>query len=753
VAATSTQVSSLGTFIAAASSPTGFLAKLNTAMATAGVAINVTSIAVAIAPKAATAPPTPAPTTPAPTSAPAPGTPSASPVASLPVASLPSLAIPKLSMMPNPDESAFGDGTGGSGGGRRSSVGVPGGLWDLLSKGNRRAYNSAGTAYTNADVEKEPLIPGKVESQLSMPKMVLCYMGLAKLTDPKSWNVTTMPTKAMVSKYDPAYCVSRKVNTTYEHIAFKAFNSNNGVWPPTTGSTDPIIKADAWVYNEDPITHTAAPIVRFEFTFKPGKSIEVRYYMTETTVEAREGAYQQNVGATCGTVSGSFSGAAFTGLTFYSLTTTMVNKTFSPNDATGSLQMTIKEGNGCTLERSGATGNAECIQANTANVTGCDLATAGGGGRRLLTPPPPPNVCDMKKAQVAVQFKKSAAVLAFNAQYGKIQTANESKNLAFKLGGNEAQVPAYCVDNNDVKEWVGRYSLFDASTGALWVGEGNQVSGYYFNTTDMDRTGRPYTYMTGIYNASMIIPGLFNPQPVAEISANNDGEYAMIRPEAETDIDGDGVIDGWQAVSQLPDGASFFLTDISGVRKQYVVRGMEVTTVPKQLASPFTACNALTLKTASPDPATLSCGALAANRAQASPLMPTKLTWLYGVWNGWPGIPDTTPPTINTYAPANSATGIALGANIVLTFSEPVQKGTGNIVLTPAGGGDTITIDVATSSVVSFSGAVLTINPAEDLVASKEYTVVIPNTAVKDADNVAFAGIAEPDYKFTTASA
>jgi len=699
-------------------------------------------------------------------------------------------------MMPRRDESGFGDGTGGSGGGRRSSVGVPGGLWDLLSKGNRRAYNSAGTAYTNADVEKEPLIPGKVESQLSMPKMVLCYMGLAKLTDPKSWNVATMPTKAMVSKYDPAYCVSRKVNTTYEHIAFKAFNSNNGVWPPTTGSTDPIIKAHAWVYNEDPITHTAAPIVRFEFTFKPGKSIEVRYYMTRTTVEAEEGAYQQNVGATCGTVSGSFSGAAFTGLTFYSLTTTMVNKTMSPNDATGSLQMTIKEGNGCTLERSGATGNAECIQANTANVTGCDLAmaggeeggdgggdggrrtdfngprlggggsrrqssttglskktAAGGGGRRLLTPPPPPNVCDMKKAQVAVKFKKSAAVLAFNAQYGKIQTANESKNLAFKLGGNEAQVPAYCVDNNDVKEWVGRYSLFDASTGALWVGEGNQVSGYYFNTTDTDRTGRPYTYMTGIYNASMIIPGLFNPQPVAEISANNDGEYAMIRPEAETDIDGDGVIDGWQAVSQLPDGASFFLTDISGVRKQYVVRGMEVTTVPKQLASPFTACNALTLKTASPDPATLSCGALAANRAQASPLMPTKLTWLYGVWNGWPGIPDTTPPTISTYAPAKSATGIALGANIVLAFSEPVQKGTGNIELVPVGGGDDITIDVATSSVVSFSGAVLTINPAADLEASKEYTVVIPNTAVKDAVNLAFVGISGTSYEFITASA
>jgi len=52
--ASPSQVSTLGTFVAAAaaSSSGGFLAKLNTAMATAGVSINVTSVTVVKSPKA-----------------------------------------------------------------------------------------------------------------------------------------------------------------------------------------------------------------------------------------------------------------------------------------------------------------------------------------------------------------------------------------------------------------------------------------------------------------------------------------------------------------------------------------------------------------------------------------------------------------------------------------------------------------------------------------------------------------------------
>lgn len=40
-----------------------------------------------------------------------------------------------------------------------------------------------------------------------------------------------------------------------------------------------------------------------------------------------------------------------------------------------------------------------------------------------------------------------------------------------------------------------------------------------------------------------------------------------------------------------------------------------------------------------------------------------------------PAAPDTTAPVLNTYSPANGATGVAIGANLELTFSEKVRAG------------------------------------------------------------------------------
>jgi len=42
---------------------------------------------------------------------------------------------------------------------------------------------------------------------------------------------------------------------------------------------------------------------------------------------------------------------------------------------------------------------------------------------------------------------------------------------------------------------------------------------------------------------------------------------------------------------------------------------------------------------------------------------------------------DVTPPTISSLSPANLATGVAPSFSATITFSETVQKGTGNIVL------------------------------------------------------------------------
>ena len=90
---------------------------------------------------------------------------------------------------------------------------------------------------------------------------------------------------------------------------------------------------------------------------------------------------------------------------------------------------------------------------------------------------------------------------------------------------------------------------------------------------------------------------------------------------------------------------------------------------------------------------------------------------------------DTTPPTISSSVPANGATGVAVGANIVLTYSEAVQKGSGSMTISSAGGMVTISVS---SALVSIAGAVVTINPTADLLAGTSYTLSFPTGAFQD---------------------
>ena len=90
---------------------------------------------------------------------------------------------------------------------------------------------------------------------------------------------------------------------------------------------------------------------------------------------------------------------------------------------------------------------------------------------------------------------------------------------------------------------------------------------------------------------------------------------------------------------------------------------------------------------------------------------------------------DTTPPTIASSVPADSATGVAVGANIVLTYSEAVQKGSGSMTISSAGGMVTISVS---SALVSVAGAVVTINPTADLLDGTSYTLSFPTGVFQD---------------------
>jgi Ca2+-binding RTX toxin-like protein len=112
--------------------------------------------------------------------------------------------------------------------------------------------------------------------------------------------------------------------------------------------------------------------------------------------------------------------------------------------------------------------------------------------------------------------------------------------------------------------------------------------------------------------------------------------------------------------------------------------------------------------------------------------------------------PDTIAPTVTTFSPADETTAVPIGSNIVLTFSEAVQRGSGNIVLKTSAGAVVATYDAATSANLSISGSSLTINPTADLGYSTGYKVEFAAGSIKDIAGNNYAGVS--DYNFTTAS-
>ena len=118
---------------------------------------------------------------------------------------------------------------------------------------------------------------------------------------------------------------------------------------------------------------------------------------------------------------------------------------------------------------------------------------------------------------------------------------------------------------------------------------------------------------------------------------------------------------------------------------------------------------------------------------------------------------DATLPTLLSTSPADNATGVALGADLVATFSEPVQAGTGNITIKRTSDDVAVaTIDVTDTNQVSFASDTVTINPTADLASLTEYYVQIDATAITDLGANPYAGIVDPDttsWSFTTADA
>ncbi len=112
-------------------------------------------------------------------------------------------------------------------------------------------------------------------------------------------------------------------------------------------------------------------------------------------------------------------------------------------------------------------------------------------------------------------------------------------------------------------------------------------------------------------------------------------------------------------------------------------------------------------------------------------------------------VADVIPPTVIQYNPAPNATGVLPGAVLQLTFSEPIQKGTGGILAIDQG--TTSQAIAVTHSAVSVSGNTVTITPPALLPINSTISIQISPGAFQDLAGNAYAGIATPTaWRFQT---
>ena len=110
------------------------------------------------------------------------------------------------------------------------------------------------------------------------------------------------------------------------------------------------------------------------------------------------------------------------------------------------------------------------------------------------------------------------------------------------------------------------------------------------------------------------------------------------------------------------------------------------------------------------------------------------------------------PPEVVTFSPPDDDTTSAT-ADLLVTFDKPIAIGTGTITIknltTPA---DTRVITLPDDQ-VTVAGAVLTINPMDDLILGKNYAVQIAAGAIKNLGDTPFGGILnDTTWNFATAA-
>jgi len=141
------------------------------------------------------------------------------------------------------------------------------------------------------------------------------------------------------------------------------------------------------------------------------------------------------------------------------------------------------------------------------------------------------------------------------------------------------------------------------------------------------------------------------------------------------------------------------------------------------------------------------------------------ITWGYGDYGGDSNLTSgivsganiytddwfTTPPTVISFIPVDGATGVATTANLEFTFTEPIQRGTGSLVLQTTDGATVEIFDAATSNRLTLSGSTLTVDPTSPLANGTNYSLTLAAGTITDLAGNNYGGTT--NYNFTTALA
>ncbi|WP_461445673.1 Ig-like domain-containing protein, partial [Maribacter sp.] len=112
---------------------------------------------------------------------------------------------------------------------------------------------------------------------------------------------------------------------------------------------------------------------------------------------------------------------------------------------------------------------------------------------------------------------------------------------------------------------------------------------------------------------------------------------------------------------------------------------------------------------------------------------------------------DTTPPTLVSLSPTDTAMDIEVSSDIIIVFSEKIQLGAGNLLLFDV----TNTVAIASIAVddvnqIRIDDNELIINPSSNLPFGTNISLEIPQGAIEDAFENTFSGLELLNYSFTT---